>query len=491
MPKVHEIGDCPLCFGRLLPLSVCQSCNSVSVREGLDEVVPQIVCEDCGASNATHFVCSACNARFSYGDIVKAEGPTCPVCHKPVPVGAQLCPHCSAVLPVGAAGGRSKRRIRGEYGDEDVHEVSRIPGVGRTRAEALCEAGYNALWKVARASEGELAKVRGIGATDAAAIKDALRFLLLVGRKKSKEEVLSEECECPLCGTLTSLFATHCHGCGALFDEEELDEEFRGEVEREPEKGLLAFYDVRLLENPESVPLHYARATLLLSLARPAEALAGLDRVLELEPGHPRALQAKARALAGAKGIGSAAQILRDLVAPPSGQKPVEAAERSAGEDVALEALAALEEAECPECGERHAPGAKVCPVCGHRFAPEEPARGPAPLGAPEERLLAELERAVAGESKAPPPPLRPEVPDIVVDKKRYMLALLLKLPGVSRRAAEAVSGFFQDLDQVAVSDMADLADIPGVAPAEARLIKEAVDAVVQPIEEPPPPPPP
>src|SRR3990172_12171848 len=316
MPKMGEIGDCPLCFGRLLPLSTCQSCNSVVAREGLDEVEPTIVCEDCGATNPTHFVCSACSARFPFGDIVKAEGPTCPVCHNPVPAGAELCPHCSAVLPVaGVAGGRMKRRIRGEYADDDVHEVGRIPGVGRAKSEALCGAGYNALWKIQRASEADLARVKGIGPKSAAAIKDSLRFLLLVGGKKSKEEVLSEEHECPLCGTVTSLFADRCHGCGALFDEEELDEGFRKEVEQEPDKGILAYYDVRLLEHPESVPLPSARAILPLSMGRPTEALAGLDRVLELRPGEPQALQAKARALAGAKGMGSAAQVLREVVA--------------------------------------------------------------------------------------------------------------------------------------------------------------------------------
>ena len=42
MPKVSEVGDCPLCFGRLLPLSVCQSCNSVVAREGLEEIAPGV-----------------------------------------------------------------------------------------------------------------------------------------------------------------------------------------------------------------------------------------------------------------------------------------------------------------------------------------------------------------------------------------------------------------------------------------------------------------
>src|SRR2546425_3377393 len=150
MPKVRELSDCPLCFGRLMPLSVCHSCNSVMVRDGLDEVGAQIVCEDCGATNPTHFVCSACNARFPYAEIVKPEGPMCPVCRNPVPPGAELCPHCSAVLPLaGVPSARRTRRVRGEFTEEDVREVSRIPGVGRARADALCKAGYNALWKIA------------------------------------------------------------------------------------------------------------------------------------------------------------------------------------------------------------------------------------------------------------------------------------------------------------------------------------------------------
>src|SRR2546427_1751391 len=479
MPKVRDLVDCPLCFGRLMPLSVCQSCNSVVVRDGLDDIGPQIICEDCGATNATHFVCSACNARFPYAEIVKPEGPTCPVCKNPVPVGAELCPHCSAVLPfAGGAGARPKRRIRGEYAEEDLREVSRIPGVGPARAQARCAAGYNALWKIARASESELAHVKGIGAKTATEIKEALRFLLLIGRRKNREEILSEEYVCPLCGTVTALFATTCRGCGAAFDEEELDEGFRKEVEREEDRGLLAYYDVRLLEHPDVAPLHYARAMLLLSMGRAPDALASLDRALEIDPKDARALQAKTRALAGAKGIGSAAQVLRGVV---SAAEPWDAAEESlapapeAAEDEALEALSVLEEVECPECGEKQVAGAKMCPVCGHRFVAEEPAIPPGGEGL-EARLLEDLERAVAGEAKAPPPPLRPEVPETVVDKKRSMLSFLLSIPGVGRRAAEAISGFFQDLDQIRLSEVADLADIPGVAPAEARLVMKAVE---------------
>jgi len=156
------------------------------------------------------------------------------------------------------------------------------------------------------------------------------------------------------------------------------------------------------------------------------------------------------------------------------------------GEEEALRALGGLEEIPCPECGERQLPGATECPACGHRFVPAAPRQAGAlppaaepapPSSAPEpDRLLEELERAVAGEAKMPPPPLRPLVPETVVDRKREMHKVLLRVPGVSRRAAEAVAAFFQDLDQVRLADVDDLEGLPSVAPAEARLILEAVE---------------
>jgi len=134
-------------------------------------------------------------------------------------------------------------------------------------------------------------------------------------------------------------------------------------------------------------------------------------------------------------------------------------------------------EVECPECGEKVPLGTTVCPTCGHRFS----GQGVAESQAPEDSLLDDLQRALGGEARPPPPPLNPEVPKDVVDKKRTLLTFLLRIPGVSRRAAEAISGFFQDLEQINLSEQADLARIPGVAPAEARLIREALDRDIVP----------
>lgn len=524
MPAVSDLSECPLCFGRLLPLSVCQSCNTVEVRDGLEEVGPDVECEDCGASNPTHFVCSACNARFPFQDIVKPEGPACPACRSPVTPRAEVCPNCGTVLPfVGAAYGRSKRSIRGEYGEEDINEVARIPNVGRQRAEALCKAGYNRLWKIQQAPEGEIAKVPGIGAESAAHIREALRFLLLIGQPKTKDDVLSEEYECPLCGTVTSLFATKCHDCGATFDREEIDGELRKEVERDEEKGLLAYYDMRLFENADDLSLLYARASLLLASGHPSEALTALDAILQFAPGDRRALQAKARALEAAKGLGAAAQVLRQAVGPlpPEATTPPEAppgtaaevaesetvrpaakgvatsaADRDAAEMAAAEALVSLGTLagtiECPECGEPQQPDARICSACGHRLAPDDKVGAVASERPPtleEEHLLNELERAIVGEDRPAPPPLEPEVSPAVIAGKRSMLVFLSRVPGVSKRAAGAVCGFFQDIEQVGQADVVQIGAIPGVAPAEARLIKVAVVRFLAPEKEPAEPP--
>ena len=454
MPRLGNLSECPLCFGRLLPLSACLSCNSVVVRDRLDGVGPQIACEDCGATNPTHFVCSACNARFPYAEIAKDEGLTCPACRTPIRPGLAECPNGHAVLASqGTATARLRRRVQGEYGDADVHEVARLTGLPRQKAEILCAAGYTAPWKLARATEEELARVRGIGARAASRIRESLRSSLPGERPSTEAEVLSERCECPVCGTITSLFATHCRDCGAAFDVAELDEELRRSLVADEVVRLLGFYDDLLHRTREDSDVQYARGILLLAACRPAEALASLDKVLERRPDDRRTLQAKARALGSVKGTGAAAQVLRLLV-PEAGPEIVSQRAslparppRPEGEDEALAALGGLAEAD--------------------QAAHEE---------IEEERLLDELERAVAGDVKAPPPPLKPEIPPEVVDRKRWMLAFLLRLPGVSRRAAESSSGFFQDLDQIAASDTADLAGIFGVAPAEARLIKQAVD---------------
>jgi len=231
--RIADLSECPTCFGRLLPVSVCEYCDTIAVRDGLEEVGPDLACEDCGATNPTHFACSSCNARFPFQEIVRPVGPSCSECGSPVRGGSGSCSSCGAPLAVeGVVSARPKRSVRGNFEDGEPPEIAEIPEVGRT---------------------------------------------------------------------------------------------------------------------------------------------------------------------------------------------------------------------------------------------------------AEEDRLLAELERAVAQEEKAPPPPLRPYLSEAAIAKKRTTHAFLSKIPGVSKRAADAVAMFFHDADQIALVDVIDIAEIPGVAPAEARLIKAAVEKLQRP----------
>src|SRR5437773_2125143 len=267
MVRTADVRPCPNCASKVVPVSVCNACGTTAVHADAPEVDRKIVCTECQAENPTLFVCEKCSNRFLFEEVAgpHKEQFACLLCGTFVDADAKSCPACGAVFEEEAPGApaarkeRPKRKVRGEYTDADVDEIARIPGVGRAKAEALCRAGYNALWRIKRASDEELGRVRLIGPRGAKMVKDSLKFILLLPKRKSKEEVLSEEYACPLCGCVTSLFAKGCSDCGALFAEEELDDELRREVAKELDKGPPALYDAHFDETPQGAERWYAR----------------------------------------------------------------------------------------------------------------------------------------------------------------------------------------------------------------------------------------
>lgn len=425
--KVADLRPCPNCASKLEPVSLCTTCGSVSVRSDLKEVDRRIACAECRASNPTVFVCEKCNGRFLFGEVTAPEKEkfACALCGTFVEADAKECPACGAEFTedkpqrVTPRPPRPKRRVRGEYSDADLDDIARIPGVGREKAEALCRAGFNALWKIKRAAEPDLARVAGIGPRGARTVKDSLRFILLLPRRKTKEEVLEEEYACSLCGAATSLFSRECRDCGARFDEEELEEDLRKEVDREVDKGLLAFYDVHLEEAPKDSDLLYARALLLFDMGKLEEAQRSIDAACAADPASRRALLVRSRVLASLFDFPQAAAGLKAVlstvlpggeVRPPASEEEVKAA------SAALEALTSLQERECPTCGEWVLPDAQVCPACGHRLTPEaRPSPAPessaadleAPLSEapPGFAALEELEQLMGAPPATPPEP--------------------------------------------------------------------------------------
>lgn len=131
----------------------------------------------------------------------------------------------------------------------------------------------------------------------------------------------------------------------------------------------------------------------------------------------------------------------------------------------------------CPRCGQTNPNTAARCRSCLQPFAKEGDAN-------PEERLLQrlgdevtddlldDLESAVAGERRVPK--MVGKVSSDVPGKKKELLAFLQGIPGVSSLAAHSAYGFFQDLDQIGMADVADLAALPGVSREEAGRILSA-----------------
>src|SRR5438093_3293113 len=353
MVRVADVRPCPNCASKVVPVSICNTCGSVAVRPDLGDVDRKIDCTECKSPNPTLFVCEKCNNRFLFEEVAGPlkEQVACLLCGTFVDADAKACPACGAIFEEETPHGpvakheRPKRRVRGEFTDADVDEIARIPGVGRAKAEALARAGYNALWKIKRASEEELARVRLIGARSAKTVKDSLRFILLLPRRKSKEEVLQEEYACPLCACVTSLFAKSCKDCGAEFDEEEIDDAIRKEVEKEADRGLLAFYDVHLEESPQDAALWYARALLLLDLGEFQEALRSIDGAIRLDPSR-RSMIVRSRVLSSMKDAAKAAEALRGtlggLIEEGEARVEVAADEEVRATSDALEALTSL-----------------------------------------------------------------------------------------------------------------------------------------------------
>src|SRR6059036_3175228 len=100
--------------------------------------------------------------------------------------------------------------------------VSGARGLDPSRAQALIDRGYDALWKIARASVDELARIPEVGPVAARKMLASLHLIKYAPPRRTKESIAQDEYECRLCGCITSAFAPACLECGAAFDEEEI-----------------------------------------------------------------------------------------------------------------------------------------------------------------------------------------------------------------------------------------------------------------------------
>src|SRR2546429_5639210 len=179
-----------------------------------------------------------------------------------------------------------------------------------------------------------------------------------------------------------------------------MDEMIREQFASEGDAALLAFYDARWGEKPETAALLYARGLLLQTMGGPDGAIGTLDgdaaaaaderkvRVAQLR------IQAKElRKPDAAEKLRSTASALLDDVAWDQ-------------EIAQLDHLISESGPTCPSCGSEVPRNVALCPSCGARLtsAPAEPAAKRSATGAPEldilvnDLLVGELEQSLTPE---------------------------------------------------------------------------------------------
>src|SRR3989442_769266 len=301
---------------------------------------------------------------------------------------------------VAAPAGRPKRRINGESDPASLVHLLKVLGLDPSRAQALIDRGYDALWKIARASVDELARIPEVGPVAARKMLASLHLIKYAPPRRTKESIAQDEYECPLCGCITSAFAPACLECGAAFDEEEMDEMIREQFASEGDAALLAFYDARWGDKPETGALLYARGLLLQTMGRTDEAIATLDRAAAAAPDERKIRVAQLRIQAkelrkpdAAEKLRSTASALLDDVAWDQ-------------EIAQLDHLISESGPTCPTCGSEVPRNVALCPSCGARLAgaPPEPTAKRSAAGAPEldilvdDLLVGELEQSLTPE---------------------------------------------------------------------------------------------
>src|SRR3989449_737860 len=384
-PNVENLGPCSACGGKLFPFILCESCGAATILREARQLENQATCPECGARNPWQLICDQCHSRFRAPAAEEAP-PSANLGTKPETVAAPA--------------GRPKRRINGEPDPASLVHLLKVLGLDPSRAQALIDRGYDALWKIARASVDELARIPEVGPVAARKMLASLHLIKYAPPRRTKESIAQDEYECPLCGCITSAFAPACLECGAAFDEEEMDEAIREQFATEGDAALLSFYDARLGENPENADLLYARGLLLQTMGRTDEAIESLDRAAAAAPDERKIRVAQLRIQAkelrkpdAAEKLRSAASALLDDVAWDQ-------------EVARLDQLISESEPTCPSCGSTVPGNVALCPSCGARLAgaPPEPAAKRSATGAPEldilvdDLLVGELEQSLTPE---------------------------------------------------------------------------------------------
>ena len=359
--RVDDLSPCSACNGRLFPLVLCETCGAATILRDAQALDWAAACPECGTFNPWQLICDQCHTRFPAPGV-----PAGPAATEPANPPPEVPP-----APIG----RPRRRIRGDVDTRALMDLLRILGLDPSRAQALVDRGYDALWKIARAKEEQLARIPEVGPVAARKMVASFQLLNYSPPKRTKESIAQDEYACPLCGCVTAAFPAGCVECGAKFDEEEMEEDVRQSFAGEGDAALLGFYDGRLKEKPDDSDLWYARGLVLESLGRVDDSIASLDWAASKAPEARKIRVAQLRVQA------------RQLRKPEVAAK-LRSTAKALLDDVAweqevaqLNELISGEELRCPHCDAVVPAEMALCPSCGARLsapsAPPIPSREP------------------------------------------------------------------------------------------------------------------
>src|SRR6059036_1256820 len=180
--NVESLGPCNACGGKLFPFILCESCGAATILREARHLENQATCPECGARNPWQLICDQCHSRFR-APAAEEAAPTANLETKP--------------QTIAAPAGRPKRRINGESDPASLVHLLKVLGLDPSRAQALIDRGYDALWKIARASVDELARIPEVGPVAARKMLASLHLIKYAPPRRTKESIAQDEYECP------------------------------------------------------------------------------------------------------------------------------------------------------------------------------------------------------------------------------------------------------------------------------------------------------
>jgi tetratricopeptide (TPR) repeat protein len=191
---------------------------------------------------------------------------------------------------------------------EEIKKLTKIPNIGFLRAKTLYEAGFTSLHDIAQAKEETLASIPGIGKKTAKKIMNTIKSIGVeqLNGTELEEELIEDEFECPMCGTILSAYEAECYECGTPLKKAKGDEHDKDKA--------LAVYNRKLKINPKDSEIWYARAVLLSDLGQLEQAIISYDKVIEIDPQLEGVWHAKADAYTKMGQHANAAEALKSAM---------------------------------------------------------------------------------------------------------------------------------------------------------------------------------